>query len=221
MSEAGRLSRRQRRRANRRAQILDGAARVFARKGFHAATTREIADAADVSEGTIYNYFDSKDDLLIQIMARLREREERRTVMAPNQMEEALSVDLRDLVRRVLMAQQHFAVQNRSMLRTVMSEVFVDRDFAARYYQEMLTPTLQILEDHVRSRADRDQIGAVDAPLFARYILATMLGLFELLFLSDPVLTKKWGSAELAEKLAGFFLDGLRPRQPDPEVGDE
>ncbi|MCK4450178.1 MAG: helix-turn-helix transcriptional regulator, partial [Anaerolineae bacterium] len=43
----------------RRAQILDAAATMFAKKGFHRATTKEIAKAASVSPGTIYNYFGS------------------------------------------------------------------------------------------------------------------------------------------------------------------
>ena len=55
----------------REAQILDAATKVFASKGFRAATTREIATVAGVSEGTIYNYFDSKYDLLIAMSQRL------------------------------------------------------------------------------------------------------------------------------------------------------
>lgn len=59
--------RRARRAEERRQSILEGAARVFARKGFEKATTREIAQAADVSEGTIYNYFASKEELLMAL----------------------------------------------------------------------------------------------------------------------------------------------------------
>jgi TetR/AcrR family fatty acid metabolism transcriptional regulator len=44
--------------AARREQILGAATRVFADKGFSRATTREVARAAGVSEGTIYNYFE-------------------------------------------------------------------------------------------------------------------------------------------------------------------
>lgn len=50
--------------AQRRESILEAAARVFAHKGFEKATTREIAREAAVSEGTIYNYFSSKRELL-------------------------------------------------------------------------------------------------------------------------------------------------------------
>jgi AcrR family transcriptional regulator len=50
----------------RRRQILEAAIRVFAEKGY-AATIRDVARAARVAEGTIYNYFKSKEDLLIHI----------------------------------------------------------------------------------------------------------------------------------------------------------
>lgn len=46
-------TRRERRIAARKAQILDAAARVFAKRGLHRATTKEIAEAADVSAGTL------------------------------------------------------------------------------------------------------------------------------------------------------------------------
>jgi len=52
----------------RRTQILLGAAQVFADKGFHKATTKEIAKAAGVSEGTIYNYFNTKRELLFALI---------------------------------------------------------------------------------------------------------------------------------------------------------
>jgi TetR/AcrR family fatty acid metabolism transcriptional regulator len=55
----------------RRAQILAAAARVFARRGYHRATVAEIARTARLSEGSIYNYFRGKEDLLVHIPTRL------------------------------------------------------------------------------------------------------------------------------------------------------
>ncbi len=48
----------------RRRQIIEGAMQVFAAKGFHGATVREIADAAGLTMGTMYNYVRSKEDIL-------------------------------------------------------------------------------------------------------------------------------------------------------------
>ena len=49
--------------AKKRHDIIDGARRVFFRKGFDGASMDEIARAASVSKATIYVYFDSKADL--------------------------------------------------------------------------------------------------------------------------------------------------------------
>jgi AcrR family transcriptional regulator len=58
---------RARRSETRRTQILEAAVRVFGRRGFDGATIKEIARSARLSEGSIYNYFRSKEDLLVHI----------------------------------------------------------------------------------------------------------------------------------------------------------
>jgi AcrR family transcriptional regulator len=51
----------------RRKQILDAATSVFSEKGYDRATIADVARAAGVAEGSIYNYFKNKTDLLISI----------------------------------------------------------------------------------------------------------------------------------------------------------
>jgi len=58
---------RTRRSQNRKDIILKAAIKVFARYGFARARTAAIAREARVAEGTIYNYFKSKDDLILTI----------------------------------------------------------------------------------------------------------------------------------------------------------
>src|SRR5256712_839864 len=55
----------------RRTQILAAAALIFARKGSDRATVTEIARAAGLAEGSIYNYFRSKEELLVHIPRKL------------------------------------------------------------------------------------------------------------------------------------------------------
>ena len=50
-------------REERRRQILDSALAVFSQKGFHVSNVSDVAAHAGVSQGTIYWYFDSKEDL--------------------------------------------------------------------------------------------------------------------------------------------------------------
>jgi AcrR family transcriptional regulator len=47
---------------------MAAALECFSRKGFHGTSMREIAAAADVSLGNIYNYFSSKGELLMEIL---------------------------------------------------------------------------------------------------------------------------------------------------------
>ncbi len=51
----------------RRAQIIEAARRVFLEKGFHAATVREIGQAAGLTQGTLYNYVRTKEDILFLV----------------------------------------------------------------------------------------------------------------------------------------------------------
>ncbi|HUK57186.1 MAG TPA: TetR/AcrR family transcriptional regulator [Nitrospiria bacterium] len=55
---------------DRKDLILKAAIKVFARRGFSRARTAAIAREARVAEGTIYNYFKSKDDLILTIFER-------------------------------------------------------------------------------------------------------------------------------------------------------
>jgi AcrR family transcriptional regulator len=57
-----------------RAQLLDAAEEVFGRKGFHEATLKEVAELAEFSVGSVYSFFDSKDELFQQIFVRRGEQ---------------------------------------------------------------------------------------------------------------------------------------------------
>ena len=76
-------SRVDRRKRRNRGALIDAAYKVMTEKGIDAATMSEIAELADVGAGTVYNYFESKDELAVcvmeQVMHRLAERIERVT----------------------------------------------------------------------------------------------------------------------------------------------
>lgn len=55
------------RQLRRRREIMDAAAEIFARKGYHAATTRDIADRLGMQPGSLYYYFESKEAALEEI----------------------------------------------------------------------------------------------------------------------------------------------------------
>ena len=59
---------------NKANTIMDAALTVFAEKGFSKAKISEIAELAGVADGTVYEYFESKEDLLLSIPVKRYER---------------------------------------------------------------------------------------------------------------------------------------------------
>ena len=68
-----RESRRLRRLAHRRKEILDAAARLFAEKGYRETTMADIAEAVAVAETTLYHYYGSKREVLLAVFKEIRE----------------------------------------------------------------------------------------------------------------------------------------------------
>jgi AcrR family transcriptional regulator len=63
----------------RRIEILEAATRCFAREGFHRATMKDIVKESKLSPGAIYNYFQSKGEI-IEAIANERHRKERQMI---------------------------------------------------------------------------------------------------------------------------------------------
>ena len=190
----------------RRNQILDAAATVFAEKGFHRTTTKEIARVAGVAEGTIYNYFANKSDLLIGLMTRLAEAE-----TLDDELAEALQGDVRDFFIAVFRHRVGNIQRGQEMLRAILPEVMVNPELRAQFYQQFVLRIATLLEQYVQTRIEMGHIRPVDAPLTVRAVQSMFVGLLVLRILSDEPLQSGWG--DLPEVLATLIFDGLRPRE--------
>src|SRR5213082_1401730 len=58
-------------------QLIDAAIKVFAEKGFHPTTIKDIAREAGIADGTIYIYFENKTALMLGILDRMNESDQR------------------------------------------------------------------------------------------------------------------------------------------------
>jgi AcrR family transcriptional regulator len=196
------ISRRERLKWERQTRILDAAAAVFARKGYHQATIRDIAQLADVADGTIYNYFDNKFDLLIGIMGRVAELEQ-----LPRELTDALHEDARDFVVAAFRHRIGRIEQGEELLKAVLPQVFVNPDLRARFYQQYVLRIAHLLEPYVQAQVEAGQIRPVNVPLTTRVLQAMFVGLLILRILDDQALRSGW--AEVPELLATLLFDGL------------
>src|SRR4051812_10683128 len=156
--------------AARRAQILNAATRVFAEKGFHRATIRDVARAAGVADGTIYNYFGSKTDVLLGLLNRLSAVEERPTDFAAAQ-------EMRwDAFLRMYLAQRLSALQaDTDAFRAVLPEVLADATIRERYLAQGMAPAMAVAEVYMAQLVEAGQIRPVDTALLSRIMAGTVL----------------------------------------------
>ena len=71
MTTPPKLTRREREREQHKREVLDAAEEIFATRGFDDATIEDIAKKADFAVGSIYNFFNGKNDLVHNVLLRL------------------------------------------------------------------------------------------------------------------------------------------------------
>jgi TetR/AcrR family fatty acid metabolism transcriptional regulator len=189
----------------REAQILDAATRVFANKGFRAATTKEIATVAGVSEGTIYNYFDSKYQLLIAMAQRLALESLRQLEHLPPQ------EDVRGDVTAIVRDRFDLLVKHMDLIRALMPEVLLDEELRRAYAEQVLSPALSYLGQLIEGRTRAGVFRQVNADIVGRAMIGAVMS-FGFLWFQHTSELASLSTEELVSEVVGLFLDGLRAR---------
>ena len=125
--------------AGTRQRLLDAAARVFARSGLEGATTREIAREAEVNEVTLFRHFQTKDNLLSEVVRRTFDRQEE-TLAAPDPAAARTGGSLRASLRRFAQRYGELLESNLPLLRTLIGEIHRHREHEIRVFKGIFTP---------------------------------------------------------------------------------
>ncbi|HET91135.1 MAG TPA: TetR/AcrR family transcriptional regulator [Chloroflexi bacterium] len=197
--------RRKRRIARRRSEILAAAARVFADKGYDNTTTWEIAAAADVAEGTLYNYFGGKREILLAIahegqspidgllkdVDKLRGRK-----------------DMVVLVERGL----DLFMSQLTFTRTLLLEAWLDDVILQDFVLDRFQRVNDLLETFIAARIEEGDFRAVDPGLTTRMVVGMFIaGILPVLrgVASPPSEEER---RALSEAIVDLLLDGIRVR---------
>jgi AcrR family transcriptional regulator len=190
--------------AARRKQILDAATQVFAEKGFHRATIKDIARVAGIADGTIYTYFASKTEVLLGILHRLNESTEREQQLTPEREQ-----DLRSFFTSYLRQRMALLWPNAEVFQAVLPEMLVNEELRGLYYQQVLEPTFTVAEHSFQAQSATEQVRSIDVALTVRAIAGMLFGLLTFQLLGDEVIAEHW--KELPEILTSLLFDGLQP----------
>ena len=198
-------TRRDRQIQRKRQEILVAASQVFAQKGYAAATTKDIANAADLGESTLYNYFESKRDILLAIL-------DENHVLFDNLFQMTQGLANRDSLIELFDRSIEIFSGRILFIRTILTEAWVDDDVLNTYVVTRVKQVTRLIEDFIENQVRAGVFRPIDPALGSRLAL----GMFFSLVLPalrgveappSPAQRRAW-----TEAVVSFLLDGIRTR---------
>jgi AcrR family transcriptional regulator len=163
----------QQNRRDRREEILKTSLHLFATRGFHGTSMRDIAREADITEGLIYHYFESKRDLFRAIIDEYSFLPLLRTLP-----DLADQLDLRALL--IVLARGFFDVlkQNTELARLLLQEVQVFPEEKEAFFADAVNESIQELARIFAARMNDRAKAQVDPEVSARLFFNALLAFF-------------------------------------------
>ena len=154
-------------------EILEAARRVIARYGMQGTTVDRVAEEAKVAKGTIYLYFDTKDELVhASVLEGLREMVAE-TVAA----DDPSMLPPLERIRNLILAQLRIQASNQDFLKTLIIGNSLDIELeseSGREYMRVYSGHLDFMASVLQDAIDRGAIRPID-PQFAAFMLGEML----------------------------------------------
>ncbi len=198
----------ERARSEKRQNILQGALRAFAKKGFYNTRVSEIADEAGVADGTIYLYFKNKDDLLISLF------EDRMEYIIDRLRSELEAVDGDILERLRAFVHLHFrlAVEHRDLAEFITVELRQSSKFVKEYENPKFAHYLKMLHSMIETGQSE---GVLRSDLDSRLVTRALFGALDEVLLQLALAEKPPSDvSDEARQIADMFIDGLVVRSP-------
>ena len=161
-------TRRERRIARQRKAIMDAAAELFAQRGYQATTTRDISDALDIGESTLYGYFSSKKDVLQAILSQQAEMVDALLVHIIELEDPQSFVNLVDLLMEKILTR---TVYN----RVLIAEAWTDDEVLQSYVIAHWQPVMQTLKNFISMKIANGIFRPIEPDLGARMIVGSFI----------------------------------------------
>jgi TetR/AcrR family transcriptional regulator, fatty acid metabolism regulator protein len=149
---------------DRRRDLLDAAARVFARKGFHASRVGDIAVEAGVAHGLLYHYFRSKEEVLETIF-----RETWSLLVVETQRIEQADVPLQEQLRRFARIYLGSWLITPETIRVLVREIARSPDVGGRV--DEIRAVLLGLIRMIAAAKERGEVRADCDPVLAAWVV--------------------------------------------------
>lgn len=192
----------------KRERILEAAIKVFAAEGFYNAKVSQIAHQAGVADGTIYLYFKSKDDLLINLF-------EDRMEMVNANLRDAIETESTAVTRlkRIVKLHLELVEQNRDMAEVISVELRQSSKFIREYSNPKFAEFLRTIAGAVVEGQRTGELRTgIDPYVFARALFGALDEIALAWLVKHPGSKASIELPRAAEQLGDLFIDGLRAR---------
>ncbi len=184
-------------------RILKAAQKLFARKGYGGTTTKELAKAAGVAEGTLFRHFESKKAILVAVAT--QGWMEILTDLLTELSEMASYKAVAQVMRKRMLSLN----ANTDMLRVCFMEAQFHPELRDRIQADVIDKMTDVAEAFFQTAMDRGEYRKMNPKIVARIFL----GMFTVSGFSQTTLSADGGSPqdmkEMAETLADIFLNGV------------
>jgi AcrR family transcriptional regulator len=186
-----------------RSRILKAAQRLFATQGFDGTTTRDLAQAAGVAEGTLFRHFANKKAILIEVAT--QGWVEILTDLLTELSEMASYKAVAQVMRRRMWNFQ----KNADMMRVCFMEAQFHPDLRDRIQFEVIAKMTDVAEAFFQTAMEK----GIYRPMNTKVVAQVFLGMFAIAGFSHKTLMEPEASPqqmqEMAEGLADIFLNGV------------
>lgn len=184
-------------------RIIAAATKVFARKGFYKAKVSDIAQEAGVADGTIYIYFNHKDDILISLF------EEKMQEVLDN-MEKQISSESDPFAKIEKFAFLHLRLiqDNKDMAEIIQVELRQSDKFMKDYHNEKFTQYLDLIGTIIQEGKEKGLFREDVIPGIAKRAFFGALDEMSRFW----VLSKRhrYDIQTAAKQISSYFIDGIR-----------
>jgi TetR/AcrR family transcriptional regulator, fatty acid metabolism regulator protein len=188
---------------NKRNRIIEAAIVKIAEKGYHSARMSDIAKEAQVADGTIYNYFQNKEHLLLSIF----EDKMTELIEVVREKVEAEKDPLQQFEAFVTMHFEHLQ-QNPELAQVFQVELRQSQRFFHGYRPEKLFEYLAILGKVIR---EGQQKGLFASEIDANLLQWSIFGTLDELSMSWVLSEKKWPQRleDIPKQVVHMFVKGI------------
>jgi AcrR family transcriptional regulator len=186
-----------------RSEILDAAIGVLSQNGINNVTTKQIAMAADMAEGTLYNYFDNKDDIIINIAQRYVADKKQYSDLA-----DIMSIE--DFLMKLHMPKENFKSEHhseRDLLRSLLPAFLSDEKLKKLYYEKIVKPHLAKIEKQLLVLQQKGIVKDHDIQALSRLIYSAFIGFAVLDLQGDPMIRK--ATPTFSKTVGSVYIDVL------------